>query len=154
MNLDGEQLILAPVARVWELINDPIVLAACIPGCETLTAQSSTEMTATVALKVGPIKARFEGAVTLEDMVVHRSYRICGEGRGGIAGFAKGEALVQLEAAEAGAATRLLYEARVDIGGKLAQLGSRMLVSTANKLTAQFFDALAQKIAGASAQDA
>lgn len=154
MNLDGEQLIAAPMARVWDLINDPVVLAACIPGCETLTAQSDTEMTATVVLKVGPIKARFEGAVTLEDVVAPQSYRIRGEGRGGIAGFAKGQALVQLDPADAGAATRLLYNVQVDIGGKLAQLGSRMLVSTANKLTAQFFDTLAKKVANVSAQEA
>jgi uncharacterized protein len=124
---------------VWKALNDPDVLRKVVPGCETLESLGNDRMRAQVALKVGPIKARFTGEITFSDVVPLVSYVISGEGKGGIAGFAKGTASVRLE--EAGPEQTLLhYHTRVDVGGKLAQLGARLLDSTAQKLTRQFFD--------------
>jgi uncharacterized protein len=124
---------------VWKALNDPDVLRKVVPGCETLESLADDRMRAQVTLKVGPIKARFTGEITLSDVVPPVSYVISGEGKGGIAGFAKGTASVKLE--EIGPEQTLLhYHTRVDVGGKLAQLGARLLDSTAQKLTRQFFD--------------
>ncbi|OWJ77920.1 MULTISPECIES: SRPBCC family protein [Haematobacter] len=144
MKLTGEQLIPASVETVWQMINDPEVLKACIPGCESLERGEDDRLTATVALKVGPVKARFAGDVTLSEIDPPNGYRIFGKGSGGVAGFAEGGAVIALAPVEGG--TLLTYDAEAKIGGKLAQLGTRLIDSTAKKLTLQFFDALNQRI--------
>ena len=146
MELSGEYEIAAPRERVWALLNDPAVLKECIPGCEDLTADGDNAFAATVVLKIGPIKARFSGEVTLSDKVVPESYTITGEGKGGVVGFAKGSAKVHL--AENGGATTLTYDVTADVGGKIAQLGSRLIASTSKKLADQFFGKFAE-LAGA-----
>ena len=138
MEIEGEELISASNDRVWAALNDPEVLRACIPGCESLTATSPTGMSAIVSVKIGPIKARFTGEITLNDINPPNSYRIEGQGKGGIAGFAKGGAFVELTT-EGANTTKLTYKVRADVGGKLAQLGSRLILSTARKLTGEFF---------------
>jgi carbon monoxide dehydrogenase subunit G len=137
MDLTGEYTIPAPRQKVWEALNDPDVLRACIPGCESLEKISDTEMTATVVTKIGPVKAKFAGEVRLENINAPVSYTIAGEGKGGIAGFAKGGADVALEEVPEG--TKLSYAVKAQIGGKLAQLGSRLIDSTVKKLADQFF---------------
>lgn len=137
MKMSGEQRIEASVERVWEALNDPAVLKASIPGCESLEKKSDTELAATVTLKIGPVKAKFNGEVELKDLNPPYSYTIVGEGKGGIAGFAKGGADVSL--AEDGDATILTYTAKADVGGKIAQLGSRLIDSTSKKLAGEFF---------------
>ena len=144
MDLNGTELIPADRETVWAALNDPDVLRACIPGCETLEMSSPTEMAATVALKIGPVKARFAGEVELSDLKPPESYTITGEGKGGIAGFAKGGADVKLTSE--GAGTRLDYTVAAKVGGKIAQLGSRLIDSTAKKLAAEFFDNLNEHI--------
>ena len=137
MKMSGEQRIEASVERVWEALNDPDVLKASIPGCDSLEKKSDTELAATVTLKIGPVKAKFNGEVELKDLNPPHSYTIFGEGKGGIAGFAKGGADVSL--AEDGDATILTYTAKADVGGKIAQLGSRLIDSTSKKLAGEFF---------------
>ena len=143
--IEGEERIAAPVQKVWEALNDPAMLKACIPGCESLEKKSDTELAATVVLKVGPIKATFTGEVTLNNLNPPNSYTISGEGKGGIAGFAKGGADVKLTA-DGPNATILNYEAKADVGGKIAQLGSRLIVSTSKKLAGQFFSTFNEKV--------
>ena len=138
MDMNGQERIEAPVGAVWRALNDPEVLRACIPGCEALEKLSDTDMTATVVLKVGPIKARFDGTVELANLDPPHAYTIRGEGKGGIAGFAKGGADVSL-AEDGPGATLLSYTVKADVGGKIAQLGSRLIDSTARKLATQFF---------------
>jgi carbon monoxide dehydrogenase subunit G len=137
MDMSGERLIEAPRARVWEALNDPEILKACIPGCETIEKLSDTEMKATAAVKLGPIAARFAGKVLLSDLDPPNGYTISGEGQGGIAGFAKGGAKVAL-LDEAGV-TRLTYEVKAQVGGKMAQLGARLIDSTAKQYAETFF---------------
>ena len=136
--IEGEERIEAPLQKVWEALNDPAVLKACIPGCQSLEKKSDTELAATVVLKVGPIKATFAGEVTLKNLKPPHSYTISGEGKGGVAGFAKGGADVKLTA-DGPNATILNYAAKADVGGKIAQLGSRLIESTSKKLAGQFF---------------
>ena len=136
--IEGEERIGAPIADVWKALNDPAVLKACIPGCESLDMSSPTDMAATVVLKIGPIKATSNGAVTLTNLNPPHSYTIQGEGKGGIAGFAKGGADVTLEEIEPNV-TLLKYAAKADVGGKIAQLGSRLITSTSKKLAGEFF---------------
>lgn len=147
MEMSGEYRIDASIDEVWAALNDVEVLKICIPGCEELEKTSDTEMTAKVALKVGPVKARFKGAVSFENITPPKGYSIVGEGQGGIAGFAKGGADVQL--VEDAGATILTYQAKAQVGGKIAQLGSRLIKSTSAKLADKFFknfrDALAPK---------
>lgn len=137
MEISGEERIAAPRDIVWAALNNPDILRQCIPGCQTLEQKSPTELAATVKLKIGPVSASFNGEVTLSDINAPESYRISGEGKGGIAGFAKGHADVVLE--EDGADTILRYKADAQVGGKLAQLGSRLIGSTSQKLAQQFF---------------
>lgn len=137
MEMNGEERIAAPRQLVWEALNDPDVLRECIPGCETLEKSSDTEMSAAVKLKIGPVSAKFSGDVTLENINAPESYTIAGEGKGGIAGFAKGGADVKLT--EDGAETVLSYNVKAQVGGKIAQLGSRLIESTSKKLAGQFF---------------
>lgn len=148
MQMNDSQRIPAPQEKVWAALNDPKVLQACIPGCESLEMSSPTEMTAKVTLKVGPVKATFGGKVTLSEIDAPNGYRIAGEGSGGVAGFAKGGALVRLTS-DGPDATILHYEADAQIGGKLAQLGSRLINSTAKKLAGDFFTAFAAQLAPA-----
>jgi hypothetical protein len=137
MDMTGEYRIPAPRQRVWEALNDPEVLKAAIPGCEELNKVSDNELEAKVRAKVGPVSATFTGKVTLNDLNPPTSYRIAGEGKGGAAGYAKGGAEVNL--AEDGAATILRYSAKADVGGKLAQIGSRLIQGTAKKMADDFF---------------
>ena len=138
MEMNGSHIIPADRQTVWEALNNPDVLRACIPGCQELEMSSPTEMSAVVVTKIGPVKATFKGDVTLENLNPPQSYTISGEGKGGIAGFAKGGADVTLAEVEGG--TRLDYAVDAKVGGKLAQLGSRLIDSTANKLAAEFFN--------------
>jgi carbon monoxide dehydrogenase subunit G len=142
MDLQDEIVIAAPRADVYAALNDPEVLRKCIPGCEELIKHSDTDLEAKVVLKVGPVKARFSGKVVLNPDNPPEHFSLSGEGNGGVAGFAKGGADVHL--AEEGEGTRLSYTAKAEIGGKLAQLGSRLVQGTAKKLSASFFDNLAQ----------
>lgn len=153
MKMSESQRIEAPRARVWEALNDAEVLKVCIPGCEELVKHSDTDMEAKVKLKVGPVKATFGGKVTLEDLNPPQSYRIVGEGSGGVAGFAKGGAIVRLE--EDGLeATILYYEVDALIGGKLAQLGARLIDSTAKRLAGDFFKTFGDVVAPAQLEAA
>lgn len=152
MDMTGEYRIAAPRQRVWEALNDPDLLKQCIPGCETVEKTSPTEFTAKVVAKVGPVKAAFTGAVTLSDLDPPKSYKISGEGKGGAAGFARGGAEVNLE--EAGAETILHYKVNANVGGKLAQIGSRLIDSTAKKLSDDFFGKFAEVVAAGPASAA
>lgn len=137
MDMTGEYRIPAPRQRVWEALNDPEILKAAIPGCEELTKVGDNDLEARVKAKVGPVSATFTGKVTLADLNPPVSYRIAGEGKGGAAGFARGGADVQL--AEDPAGTILRYSAKADVGGKLAQIGSRLIQGTAKKMADDFF---------------
>ena len=138
MEMSGEHQIPANRTEVWKALNDPIILQASIPGCTELEAIDSQHLKATVALKIGPVSAKFKGEVELSDIIEPESYRISGEGKGGVAGFAKGGANVTLEENDDG--TLLKYNVDTKIGGKLAQLGSRLIDSTSKKLAGKFFD--------------
>jgi carbon monoxide dehydrogenase subunit G len=138
MQMKDSQTVPASRDKVWAALNDPAVLKQCIPGCQVLDMTSPTQMTATVVIKVGPVKATFGGKVTLSDLDPPNGYKITGEGSGGVAGFAKGGAAITLEAAGDNE-TILHYEVDSQIGGKLAQLGGRLIDSTAKKLAGEFF---------------
>lgn len=144
MEMKGEQLIAAPRPAVWAGLNDPEVLRESIPGCEELLKQSDTEFAAVVAAKVGPVSARFKGKVTLSDIVPGGSYRISGEGQGGVAGFAKGGANVTLS--DENGQTRLHYAVTAQVGGKLAQIGSRLIDAAARKMADDFFVRFSQTV--------
>ena len=137
MDMTGERRIAAPRQVVWEALNDTTTLKASIPGCESLEKTDDTHMKATAAVKLGPISARFNGAVTLSDIDAPNSYTITGEGQGGVAGFAKGGAKVFLT--DDAGATLLKYEVNAQVGGKLAQLGARLIDATAKQMAEQFF---------------
>ncbi len=145
MDLSGEYRIKAPRQAVWAGLNDPVILKRAIGGCEELVKTSDTEFRAQVTAKVGPVKAKFGGKVTLSDLDPPNGYTIAGEGQGGAAGFAKGGAKVRLEdAAEGG--TLLKYTVEAQIGGKLAQIGSRLIEGTARKMAEEFFAAFAAAV--------
>ncbi|MEM5585152.1 carbon monoxide dehydrogenase subunit G [Roseibium sp. AS2] len=146
MQMTDSQRIEAPRQKVWEALNDAEVLKASIPGCEELIKHSETEMEAKVRLKVGPVKATFGGKVTLNDLDPPNGYTIDGEGSGGVAGFARGAAKVRLEE-DGPEATILHYEVDAKIGGKLAQLGARLIDSTSKRLAGEFFAAFAEQVA-------
>jgi len=146
MELEGTKVIPAPRARVWELLNDPEVLKSCIPGCTELTGTPETGFEATVVQKVGPVKATFKGAVTLQNVVAGESYTISGEGKGGVAGFAKGAADVWLTDVEGG--TELAYKVDAQVGGKLAQLGNRIIGGFAKGMADKFFEGFVTAAAG------
>ncbi len=145
MDMTGEFRIPAPRDTVWRALNDPEVLKQSIPGCEEIVKLSDTELTAKVSAKVGPVSARFTGKVTLSDLDPPNGYRISGEGQGGVAGFAKGGAQVRL--AEDGGSTVLSYTAQAQVGGKLAQIGSRLVDATARKMAEEFFTRFAAQLA-------
>ena len=147
MEMSGEYRIAAPRQKVWEALNDPEILKASIPGCQELEKRSDTEMAATVVTKIGPVKATFKGEVTLSNINAPAGYTIAGEGKGGVAGFAKGGADVSL--VEDGSDTILRYTAKAQVGGKLAQLGARLIDATAKQMADQFFGAFAARVGGA-----
>ncbi len=138
MKLSDEKRIEAPRDVVWAGLNDPDILKQSIPGCDTLTQLSDIEFEAEVHAKIGPVKAKFKGSVKLSDLNPPVSYRISGEGKGGAAGFAKGGATVMLS--EDGDATILKYDVDADVGGKLAQIGGRLIEGSAKKLAGEFFN--------------
>jgi hypothetical protein len=152
LDMTGEVVLPASPVQVFAALNDPDVLKACIPGCEELEKLSDTELRAVATVKIGPVKARFKGKVTLSDLVPPESYRISGEGDGGIAGFARGGAGVSL--ADVPEGTKLSYVVEAHIGGKLAQLGQRLVAGTAKKLADQFFDNLVASFAPAAEESA
>ena len=137
MEMHGERRIPAPRQEVWARLNDPDTLKECIPGCQSVEKVSDTEFTAKVRAKVGPVSANFAGKVTLTDLEPPTRYTITGEGTGGVAGFAKGSATVEL--AEDGDETVMRYGAQGQVGGKLAQIGSRLIDATARKMADEFF---------------
>lgn len=145
MDMIGQQRIFASRDVVWKALNDPDILKASIPGCEELVKLSDTDMTAVAVIKVGPVKAKFQGAVTLSDLDPPNGCRIVGEGKGGIAGFAKGGATVRLE--PDGDATILHYDVSAEVGGKLSQLGGRLIDATARQMSAAFFKKFSDEIA-------
>jgi carbon monoxide dehydrogenase subunit G len=146
MDMTGEYLITAPRAKVWSALNDPVILKQCIAGCEELLKTSDTEFAAKVHARVGPVSAHFSGKVTLSELDPPNGYRISGEGSGGAAGFAKGGATVHLS--DEGAATKLTYKVEAQIGGKLAQIGSRLIDGTARKMADDFFSKFAALVGG------
>lgn len=153
MDISGSYDIPASRATVWAAINDPEVLKACIPGCDEMTADGDSGFSAKVTAKIGPVKATFSGAVRLEDVQAPVSYTITGEGKGGAAGFAKGQAKVQLEELDAGT-TRLTYSVDAQVGGKLAQVGSRLIQGAAKKYADDFFSTLVARLSDPAAAGA
>lgn len=152
MELTGEYTIQADRQKVWESLNDPEILKQCIPGCEEIEQSGENEFSAKVKAKVGPVNSRFSGKVTLSNLNPPESYTISGEGSGGAAGFAKGGADVKLEQIDA-SETKLSYKVDAQVGGKLAQLGQRLIQSTANKYAKQFFDKFEQVVGEGAAAD-
>ena len=151
MELTGEYRIPAPREAVWKALNDPEILKQAIPGCEEIQKLSDTEMTAKVTAKVGPVKASFSGKVTLSDLDPPNGYKISGEGQGGVAGFARGGAEVRLKPDETGAGTILTYTATAAVGGKLAQIGSRLIEGASKQMADQFFGKFAEVVGAAAA---
>ena len=151
MDMEGEQTIPAPRGIVWNALNDADMLRRCIPGCEELAWATDTVLSAKLKLKIGPVSAKFAGRVTLSEIEAPCSYRISGEGQGGAAGFGKGGALVTLTEGPDGS-TILRYRAEAVIGGKLAQLGARLIQGTAAKLADDFFATFAAALGGAGTQ--
>jgi carbon monoxide dehydrogenase subunit G len=154
MDMTGERRIAAPRGKVWDALNDPMTLKASIPGCESLEKQSDTAMKATAVVKVGPMTGRFSGNVELSDLDPPNGYTISGEGQGGVLGFAKGGAKVRLS--DDGPGTLLAYEVHAQVGGKMAQLGARLIDASAKQMADAFFDRfsaqLAPPVAAAAAQ--
>lgn len=144
MTMNGEVQLAAPRQAVWEKLNDPAVLKACIPGCEELEKTDDGGFQAVAKMKVGPVSARFKGKVMLSDLDPPNGYKISGEGEGGVAGFAKGGAVVGLTDKDGG--TLLTYNVEAQIGGKLAQLGQRLINGTAKKLADEFFVKFAEQV--------
>ena len=144
MTMNGEVQLPASRQTVWEKLNDPAVLKQCVPGCEQLDKISDTEFQAVAAIKVGPVKARWKGKVRLSDFDPPNGYKISGEGEGGVAGFAKGNAVVGLSDKDGG--TALTYSVEAQIGGKLAQLGQRLINSAAKKTADDFFSNFAKAV--------
>ncbi len=146
MEMQGERLIAAPRDKVWAALNDVEILKASIPGCQEMSGTAADGFEATVKQKIGPVSATFKGAVALSDVRAGESYTISGEGKGGAAGFAKGGADVRLADAEGG--TLLSYDVKASVGGKLAQLGSRLIDGAAKKLADQFFENFQEAVEG------
>ena len=146
MEMTGEQLIPVPQSEVWRGLNDPEVLKACIVGCESIEKVSDNEYKVVIVASVGPVKAKFNGKLLLSDLNPPNSYSLSFEGSGGAAGFGKGGAQVSLKSE--GAGTRLSYSAKASVGGKLAQVGSRLIDGVAKKMADDFFAAFNDKLAG------
>jgi carbon monoxide dehydrogenase subunit G len=150
MKMTGEQKLAASRQRVWEALNDPNVLKQCIPGCQSLEKESDERLKAIVAIKIGPIGARFTGAVTLSELDPPNGYLISGEGQGGAAGFAKGAARVRLT--DDGPGALLTYEVDAEVGGRLAQVGGAIIDATAKQLAGAFFKKFGEVVAGPKAE--
>ena len=146
MELTGEQLIPLSQEKTWQALNDPEILKACIPGCEVFERVTDTQYQLTMVSKIGPVSARFKGLMNLNDVDPPRSYTIAFEGQGGVAGFAKGQAAVSL--APEGESTRLSYTAKAMVGGKIAQLGARLIDGVARKVAGDFFTAFNARVSG------
>jgi len=146
MEMTGSSRLKADRDTVWAALNNPDVLKACIPGCESFESTGENSFEAEVGAKIGPVKAKFKGNVELVDIVPSVSYRLVGEGTGGAAGFAKGGATVALADIDGG--TELSYEVSANMGGKIAQLGARLMTSTAKKYADRFFEAFAEQVGG------
>jgi hypothetical protein len=147
MEMTGEQLIAASQDTTWQALNDLEVLKACIPGCESIVASGDNQFDVALTAKVGPVSAKFKGKLTLADLNPPDSYNLSFEGQGGVAGFAKGSAQVTLS--PDGQGTRLAYAVKANVGGKLAQIGSRLIDGAAKKLAEQFFSTFNKQVAGA-----
>ena len=145
MEMKGEQLIPASQAETWAALNDPEILKACVPGCESMDRVSDNEYAMRMTARVGPVAAKFKGKMTVSDIHPPQSYSISFEGQGGVAGFGKGSANVQLAPEDQG--TRLTYQVKANVGGKLAQIGSRLVDAAARKLADDFFTAFNEKVA-------
>ena len=145
MEMSGEQLIPATQAETWAALNDPEILKACVPGCESITKSAENEYVVLMTARIGPVSAKFKGKLALSDLDPPNSYSIAFEGQGGVAGFGKGGAKVQL-IPEAGN-TKLSYQVKANVGGKLAQIGSRLVDAAAKKLAEEFFNAFNAKVA-------
>jgi len=152
MDMTGEQIIPLPQQRVWEALNDPAILKACIPGCETMEKVSDNEYRVVMSASVGPVKAKFNGKLLLSDLNPPNSYALAFEGSGGAAGFGKGSSTVTLSPADGG--TRLAYTAHATVGGKLAQVGSRLIDGVARKMADDFFAKFNRALAPATAAPA
>lgn len=152
MDMQGSRTLAASVAQTWEALNDPSILQACIPGCEKFEPTGPDTYAVTTAIKIGPVAARFNGRVQLSDIVPQQSYTLGFEAQGGVAGFGKGEAAVQLRATETGC--ELSYRVHSTVGGKLAQLGQRLIEGASRSLSEDFFrrfdEALQQRYPGAT----
>ncbi|AZG08584.1 carbon monoxide dehydrogenase [Pigmentiphaga sp. H8] len=145
MELKGSHTLRAPRERVWEYLNTPEILQACVPGCESFNAgQAQDEYAAVVVAAIGPVKARFKGTLSIADKRAPLGYRIIGQGDGGIAGF--GKMVADVELAEDGETTVLTYVAQAQVGGKLAQIGARLVGSIVNKMAAEFFERFSVKV--------
>ena len=152
MDMTGERRIAAPRAQVWAALNDTEVLRTAIPGCDTLVREGENVLRATASIKIGPISAKFAGKVNLLDLDPPNGYRIEGEGQGGVAGFAKGGATVTLS--DDGAGTLLVYSVKAQVGGKIAQLGARLIDATAKQMADAFFDRFGALVAPVVAAEA
>ena len=148
MEMTGEQLIALPQQATWDALNDTAVLMDCIPGCDSIDKQSDNEYLLTMTAKVGPVSAKFKGKMTLLDVQAPDAYTLQFDGQGGVAGFAKGEARVSL--APEGDGTRLSYIVKASIGGKLAQVGARLIDGVAKKMAEQFFTAFNKRASGSA----
>jgi carbon monoxide dehydrogenase subunit G len=146
MEMTGEQLIPLPQQQTWEALNDPDVLKDCIPGCESITRTADDEYDVVMTAKVGPVSAKFKGKMKVSESDPPRGYKLGFEGQGGVAGFAKGEATVALT--PEGSSTRLAYNAKATVGGKLAQVGARLIDGVARQLAGKFFEAFEKRAAG------
>lgn len=148
MEMTGEQIIPLSQAATWDALNDPQILKDCIPGCESIERIAENQYELVMHAKVGPVSAKFKGRMTVADADPPRSYRLVFEGQGGVAGFAKGQASVALSPQDAG--TRLAYTAKATVGGKLAQVGARLIDGVAKKMADQFFTAFNKRVGGNS----
>ena len=144
MTMNGECQLAVPRETVWQKLNDPETLKACIPGCEQLDKLSDTEFQAVATTKIGPVKAKFKGKVTLSDLDPPNGYKISGQGDGGVAGFAKGAAAVTLAPKDGG--TLLSYTVEAQVGGKIAQIGQRLINGAAKKMADDFFQKFAAAV--------
>ena len=144
MEMSGEQLVPASQADTWAALNDPEILKACVPGCESIERLADNEYQMLMVARIGPVSAKFKGKLSLSDLKPPHSYAIAFEGQGGAAGFGKGSAQVQL--APDGDGTKLSYQVKANVGGKLAQIGSRLVDAAARKISQDFFNAFNEKM--------
>jgi len=150
--MNGEQLIQATQADTWAALNDPAILKDCVPGCESIDRASDTDFAVQMTARIGPVSAKFKGKLTLSNLNPPHSYSIAFEGQGGVAGFAKGQASVQLTPEPGG--TRLGYAVKAMVGGKIAQVGARLIDGVAKKIAEQFFSAFNKRAGGVEQQPA